>query len=63
MLSGLSLCEFGSKKLKVLVCGTGVGVLTMFLKYHLPSSLEQIVTIDINEEFVKLGEKHFGFTP
>ena len=63
MLSGLSLSDLGSKKLNVLVCGTGVGVLTMFLKYHLQSSLEKITTIDISEELVKIGENYFGFTP
>jgi len=35
MLSGLSLCQLEGRKLRILVCGTGVGVLTMFLKYHL----------------------------
>jgi spermidine synthase len=63
MLAGLSLSDLGSRKLKVLVCGTGVGVFTMFLKHHLHSALEKIVTVDINEEFVKLGEKYFGFSP
>jgi hypothetical protein len=35
MLAGMSLSDFGDRKLKVLVCGTGVGVFTMFLKHHL----------------------------
>lgn len=61
MLASFSLSDFGSKKLKVLVLGTGVGVFTMFLRHHLTACLEKIVTIDVNEEFVKLGEKHFGF--
>lgn len=61
MLAGLSLADFGERKLNVLVCGTGVGVFTMFLKHHLSSALSKIVTIDINEDIVKLGQKHFGF--
>ena len=62
MLAGMSLSDFGDRKLKVLVCGTGVGVFTMFLKHHLTPVLKKIVSVDINEEFVKLGEKHFGFS-
>jgi hypothetical protein len=35
MLASLSLSDFTNKKLKVLVCGTGAGVFTMFLKHQL----------------------------
>jgi len=63
MLASFSLSDFSLKKLKVLVCGTGVGVFTMFLRHQLPNCLEKIVTIDVNEEFVRLGEKLFGFNP
>lgn len=52
MLAGLSLNDFGEKKLRILVCGTGVGVLTMFLKYHLSAKIEKITTVDVNEKFV-----------
>lgn len=62
MLAGMSLSDFGDRKLKILVCGTGVGVFTMFLRHHLSSVLSKIVSVDINEDFVKLGEKHFGFS-
>lgn len=63
MLAGLSLSDFGDRKLRILVCGTGVGVFTMFLKYHFSSKIDKLVTVDINEKFVKLGEKYFGFVP
>ena len=33
MLAALSLTEFNSRKLNILVCGTGAGVFTMFLKH------------------------------
>lgn len=63
MLAGMSLSDFGDRKLNVLVCGTGVGVFTMFLRHHLSSVVSKIVSVDINEDFVKLGQKHFGFNP
>lgn len=33
MLAAFSLADFNGKQLSVLVCGTGAGVFTMFLKY------------------------------
>jgi spermidine synthase len=59
MLASLGLSDFGDRKLKVLVCGTGAGVFTMFLKHHL--KLESLTTVDTNKKFVDLGKEHFGF--
>ena len=62
MLASLSLSDFTNKKLKVLICGTGAGVFTMFLKHHMSQWLTQIVTVDTNKLFVELGQQHFGLT-
>lgn len=61
MLAALSLSDFSQRKLKVLVCGTGAGVFTMFLKHQMGEWLSSLVTVDTNKDFVELGRKHFGF--
>jgi hypothetical protein len=63
MLAALSLTDLSGRKLRVLLCGTGVGTFAMFLMHHFGSHLEKLVTLDTNKEFVDLGTKHFGFTP
>lgn len=61
MLAAMSLADFGNRKLKVLVCGTGAGVFTMFLHHHMSEWIDKLVTVDTNKEFVDLGRKYFGF--
>ena len=61
MLASFGLQDYNKKKLKVLVCGTGAGVFSMFLKAQLHAWLEKLTTVDTNESFVNLGKKYFGF--
>lgn len=61
MLASISLSDFGNRKLKVLVCGTGAGVFTMFLRHQLKNNLDTLTTVDNNKNFVELGKEHFGF--
>jgi len=51
MLAGLSLCPklIEKDQLRILVLGTGAGLLPMFLRSQLGDKLKEIVTIDINE--------------
>lgn len=62
MLSGLCLSPklVEKSKLRILVLGTGAGLLPMFLKSQLANRLEEIVTVDINDEIVKIGREYFG---
>lgn len=48
----LRLAEKGS--LRILVLGTGAGLLPMFLRSQLNSVLSEIVTVDINTEVIKV---------
>ncbi len=41
-------------KLRILVLGTGAGLLPMFLRGQLGEKIEQIVTVDINPEVIKV---------
>lgn len=64
MLSGLSLTQKLSEKksgLRILVLGTGAGLLPMFLKHQLGDKLKEIVTVDISEEMLKIARDYFGF--
>lgn len=64
MLAGVSLSNIGHlPKVNILLCGTGAGVFTMFLRHHFGDRLARLVTVDISQKFVDLGQKHFGFTP
>lgn len=35
----------------------------MFLRHHFGYRLARLVTVDISEKFVNLGQKYFGFNP
>ena len=66
MLSGLSLIQSqleekakAGEKLRVLICGTGAGVFTMFVRQHF--DLEQLVTVDVNPDMLRVAHYHFGF--
>ena len=56
MVAGLSLIKNLPEKdnLRVLVLGTGAGVFPMFMKTALGDSLKELVTVDINEDIVKV---------
>ena len=45
--------------MRVLVCGTGAGVFTMFVRQHF--DLEQLVTVDVNPDMLRVAHDHFGF--
>lgn len=51
----LKLAEKG--KLRILVLGTGAGLLPMFLRNQLNSVLAEIVTVDINPEVIKVSSR------
>jgi spermidine synthase len=63
MLSGFSLAPKLVEKdnIRILVLGTGAGLLPMFLKGQLGERLKELVTVDINEEIVKVAKEYFGF--
>ena len=63
MLAGLSLTTKLSEKpaVRVLVLGTGAGLLPMFLRNQLGDKLKELVTVDINPEIVKVAKEYFGF--
>ena len=48
----LKLAEKG--QLRILVLGTGAGLLPMFLRHQLDSVLAEITTVDINPEVLKV---------
>ena len=56
MLAGLSLSKglLEQKALRVIVLGTGAGLLPMFLKNQLGDKLKELVTVDISEEMIKV---------
>jgi spermidine synthase len=45
----------------MLVCGTGAGVLPMFLRKNFATYLNSLVTVDINESMLQVAERFFGF--
>ena len=50
-----------NKKINILVLGTGVGVLPMFLKQHFSTHLEKITTVEIDAGVLLAARDHFGF--
>ena len=42
-------------QLKILVLGTGAGLLPMFLRWQLNSVLAEITTVDINPEVINVN--------
>ncbi len=52
----LRLAEKGN--LRILVLGTGAGLLPMFLRSQLNSVLAEIVTVDINPEVIKVSTQY-----
>lgn len=63
MLAGLSLTPKLSEKpsLRILVLGTGAGLLPMFLRTQLGEKVKELVTVDINPEMIKVAKEFFGF--
>lgn len=63
MLAGLALCKGLAERdnLRILVLGTGAGLLPMFLKTQLGEKLKQLVTVDINTDIVEVAKNYFGF--
>ena len=57
MLAGPSLTLRIAEKsqVRVLVLGTGAGLLPMFLRGQLGDKLAELVTVDINEEVIKVS--------
>jgi methylase of polypeptide subunit release factors len=49
----LKLAEKG--QLRILVLGTGAGLLPMFLRHQLDTVLAEITTVDINPEVIKVN--------
>lgn len=60
-LAAIGLQDFTNRKLNILVCGTGAGVFTMFLKAQMGKWIETLASVDNNEHFVQLGKQYFGF--
>ncbi len=56
MLSAPSLIQglVGKKDLRILVLGTGAGLLPMFLHSQLGANLSKIITVDMNPEVIKV---------
>lgn len=63
MLAGpaLSLKLAEKTGLRILVLGTGAGLLPMFLRHQLGDKLAELVTVDINTEVIKIAKEYFGF--
>lgn len=63
MLAGpaLSLKIAEKTGLRVLVLGTGAGLLPMFLRGQLGDKLAEIITVDINSEVLKIAKEYCGF--
>ena len=63
MLTGFTINEAinGKDKLRMLVLGTGAGLLPMFLRSQFKEVASEIVTVDISEEMVKIGKEYFRF--
>jgi predicted O-methyltransferase YrrM len=56
MLAGpaLSLKISEKPQVRILVLGTGAGLLPMFLKSQLGDKLAELITVDINPEVIKV---------
>jgi spermidine synthase len=63
MLAGPALTVRLAEKtgLRILVLGTGAGLLPMFLRGQLGDKLAEIITLDINPEVIKIAQDYFGF--
>jgi spermidine synthase len=63
MLAGPSLTVKLAEKpsVRILVLGTGAGLLPMFLRSQLGDKLAELVTVDINPEVIKIAKEYFGF--
>lgn len=63
MLAGPALTLRLAEKplLRVLILGTGAGLLPMFLRSQLGDKLAKIITVDINPEIIKIAKEYFGF--
>lgn len=63
MLAGpaLSLKLAEKTGLRILVLGTGAGLLSMFLRHQLGDKLAELITVDINPEVLKIAKDYFGF--
>jgi len=50
MIAGLNLVDWATRKepIDVLVCGTGAGILPMFIRHNFAAQLNSLVTVDIN---------------
>lgn len=64
MLAAFSMIALeADKKLKVLVLGTGAGVLPMFLRHQInEENLASIDCVDSDPKIIELAQKQFGFT-
>ena len=67
MLGGLCLAEpliqkiKNGSKLRLLVCGTGTGIFTMYLRQHFSQCMESVTTVEIDGDILNLAKEHFGF--
>ena len=63
MLAGPALTLKLAEKtgLRILVLGTGAGLLPMFLRSQLGDKLAELITVDINPEVIKIAKEYFGF--
>jgi len=66
MLAGFSLISEAlvarKEPMNMLVCGTGAGILPMFLKNNFgPEQLKSLITVDVNAQMVDVAERFFGF--
>jgi spermidine synthase len=63
MLAGPALTLKLAEKtgLRILVLGTGAGLLPMFLRGQLGDKLAELITVDINPEVLKIAKEYFGF--
>ena len=63
MLAGPSMTLKIAEKanLRILVLGTGAGLLPMFLRSQLGDKLQELITVDINPEVIKIAKEYFGF--
>lgn len=50
----LSLGLAEKKDLRILILGTGAGLLPMFLRGQLGNNLKELVTVDINPEVIRV---------
>ena len=51
------------KKFNSIILGTGAGILSMFVYKTMNPMFARLNTVDIDEEFVRLGRDYFGFNP